>query len=197
MYSRATRYELDPVAVLVQLDLRHGSGELVLGQAQAEALGEHRHPEGTAVGDPLEHRGLDDVHQARQPEGLVAAELLGDHRQGGPGRLPDAQGQVVGRAAHGHHQEPPLRRKSSIRVSCLAAGVLLSLVATACGSSGSASSGDGSSAGSGSKLIVIFIPPTSDPYAATWLNYATNEAPGGGAARGSGRVGGAAAEVSR
>ncbi len=73
-----------------------------------------------------------------------------------------------------------LRRKPSIRVSCLAAGVLLSLVATACGSSGSASSGDANSAGSGSKLIDIFIPPTSDPYAATWLNYATNEAKSGG-----------------
>lgn len=76
-----------------------------------------------------------------------------------------------------------VRRKPSIRVSCLAAGVLLSLVATACGSSGSsgsASSGDASSAGSGSKLIDIFIPPTSDPYAATWLTYATNQAESGG-----------------
>ena len=27
--------------------------------------------------------------------------------KGGPGRLPDAQGQVAGRAAHGHHQVPP------------------------------------------------------------------------------------------
>ena len=78
-----------------------------MGQAQADALGEHRHAEGAAVGDPLEHRGLQDVHQARQPDGLAAGELLGDHREGGPGRLADAQGQVAGRAAHGHHQVPP------------------------------------------------------------------------------------------
>ncbi len=79
-----------------------------------------------------------------------------------------------------------LRRKPSIRVSCLAAAVAASLVATACSSSGSsaasgsASSAPASSAGNGSKLIDIFIPPTSDPYAATWLKYATNGAAAAG-----------------
>ena len=53
------------VAVLVPLDLRHGLLEFLLGEAQADALGQHRHAEGAAVGDPLEHRGLQDVHQAR------------------------------------------------------------------------------------------------------------------------------------
>jgi len=43
-----------------------------------------------AMGDPLEHRGLKDVHQARQADGLIAGELFGDYREGGPRRFPDA-----------------------------------------------------------------------------------------------------------
>jgi len=78
------------------------------GQAQADAFGEYRYAEGPAVGDPLEHRGFQDVHQARQPDGLGAGELLGDQREGGPGRLADTKGQVTSRTAHGHHQVPPL-----------------------------------------------------------------------------------------
>jgi hypothetical protein len=105
---RALKRSLTCFAVLVSLDLRHGPGQLILGKSQADALGEDRHAEGAAAGDPLEHRGLDDVHQARQPDGIIARELLGDHREGGPCRLPDAEGQVAGRAAHGHHQVPPL-----------------------------------------------------------------------------------------
>ena len=51
--------------MLVSLDLGHGLAELVLREAKADALGEHRHPEGPTVRDPLEHRGLNDVHQVR------------------------------------------------------------------------------------------------------------------------------------
>jgi hypothetical protein len=69
-----------------------------LGQAQAETLGEHHDPERTADGDPLEHRGLQDVHQPRQPDRIVAGELLGDHREGrgGPGGL-EAEGRRAAR----------------------------------------------------------------------------------------------------
>jgi ABC-type sugar transport system substrate-binding protein len=73
----------------------------------------------------------------------------------------------------------------------LLAGVLVTLAASACGSS---NSGNGNSAGgasgslaaqvsdpgNASKQIDIFIPPTSDPYAATWLRYATHEASSNG-----------------
>jgi hypothetical protein len=36
-----------------------------LGQAQADTLGEHHDPERAADGDPLEHRGLQDVQKSR------------------------------------------------------------------------------------------------------------------------------------
>ena len=82
--------------MLVSLHLRHRLAQLVLRETQADALGEHRHAERPAVCDPLEHRGLQDVDQMRQLDGLVPGEFLGDHREGGPGGLPDAHGQVAG-----------------------------------------------------------------------------------------------------
>jgi len=73
------------------------------GQPQADALGEHRHPEGRpwAIRLSIEVSMMSTRCGSRM---ALRGELLADHRQGGPGRLPDAQGQVAGRAAHGHHQ---------------------------------------------------------------------------------------------
>jgi ABC-type sugar transport system substrate-binding protein len=72
------------------------------------------------------------------------------------------------------------RRKPLTRISCVAVAAAAALVVSACGSgssgSGAAGSGAAAPAASGSKLIDIFIPPTSDPYAATWLKYATADA---------------------
>jgi ABC-type sugar transport system substrate-binding protein len=66
-------------------------------------------------------------------------------------------------------------------------GVVLATAVTAtslvaCGSSSSSSSSGGGqqSAGKDSKEIVIFLPPTSDPYAAHWLQAQKDEAQKGG-----------------
>ena len=80
--------------------------------------------------------------------------------------------------------EKVLRRRA-MRYMTVVAGVGAALALAACGSSGSSgSSGGGKSsgggAGSSSKQIDVFIPPTSDPYAATWLKYATSTAAAAG-----------------
>ena len=52
------------MAMIVQFDIGHGPAEFLLGKAETEAFGEHRHTEGAAMSDALEHRGLEDVYQA-------------------------------------------------------------------------------------------------------------------------------------
>lgn len=83
-------------------------------------------------------------------------------------------------------------RKTRLRGSFLATGAILALAVSACGSTsnssssaaassaGTSSASAPASAGNGSKQIDVFIPPTSDPYAATWLKYATAEAQSNG-----------------
>jgi hypothetical protein len=60
------------------------------------------------MGDALQHRRLEDVHQAGQSDRLPGRELLRDHGQRGPRRLPDPERQVPGRAAHRDHEVPAL-----------------------------------------------------------------------------------------
>jgi ABC-type sugar transport system substrate-binding protein len=63
------------------------------------------------------------------------------------------------------------RHRGWMRAMGLTAALALALTASACGSSSSNSS---------RKQIDVFIPPTSDPYAATWLKYATAQATAAG-----------------
>ncbi len=58
------------------------------------------------------------------------------------------------------------------RLPVAAAAIAVPFAFAACGESGS-SSGGGAGPGAGSKEIVAFLPPTSDPYAATWLKHGT------------------------
>lgn len=65
---------------------------------------------------------------------------------------------------------PRLHKPGLITVAVGLASVSLA----ACGSS--TTGGGGSSSASTSKEIVAFLPPTSDPYAATWLKFGTEQA---------------------
>ena len=96
------------MAVLVPLHVRHGLLQVVLIHPQGDALGKDDHPERPAVGDPLQHRRVDQIDQMHQLDGAVGGEFFGDHGERRPGRLPDPHGQMPGRSAHRQDEEPSL-----------------------------------------------------------------------------------------
>jgi hypothetical protein len=96
------------VPVVVPLDVGE-AGQLARIELVDHALGEDGDAEVAAHRPPLDDRALDDVADLGEGHDVLR-ELLGDHGEGGAGGLADAQRQVAGLAAHGHHDVPAPRR---------------------------------------------------------------------------------------
>jgi hypothetical protein len=92
------------VAVGVALD-PFQLGQVVGIDAEHDAFGDDRDPVAPSVGEALDDRSHQRVHEDLELD-LLPCKLLGDEGEGGARRLADAEGQVAGLPAHGDHEVP-------------------------------------------------------------------------------------------